>query len=199
MVVAAFFLGLAYLSYLAGSAPCPGLDPGVAGFISGIRTPALSNLMVYVTYLGNFYVECAVAAIAAVLLTRKSNFLKAATILVSVLGGEIVIGFLKLYLKRPRPPASYWLVHEFSYGFPSGHAFAAVSLYGLLLYLVVNKSGRNIKFYAAAGWAATALVLGFSRIYLGVHWTTDVLGGYALGIAWAVLLVSATGLIKSRP
>ena len=194
MTIVASSIGLAYLSYLIGSGHYFSLDTGVAGFILNNRFPAVSNVMVYLTYLGNFYVEAAVAGLAAVLFARKKHFLKAIIILTSVLGGELIVGILKLYLQRPRPPAYYSLTHEPSYGFPSGHAFAAVSLYGLLLYLMFNKSGKTTKNYAAVGWTMLAALIGFSRIYLGVHWTTDVLGGYTIGTAWVVFLVSVAGL-----
>jgi undecaprenyl-diphosphatase len=99
---------------------------------------------------------------------------------------------LKLAINRPRPSAD--LVHVLSpeqgNGFPSGHAFFAVLILGLTAYFVsVNLKNRNLRILALAGLIALILSVGTSRVYLGVHWPSDVIGGYLIGGAFLTALI----------
>lgn len=101
-------------------------------------------------------------------------------------GGFVLDMALKLAFHRPRPPVSFFATPmPHSYGFPSGHALYAACFFGLLAALaaprVANRWGRAAIWLAAA---ALALAIGFSRLYLGVHYPSDVLAGYAAGVIW---------------
>jgi undecaprenyl-diphosphatase len=91
---------------------------------------------------------------------------------------------LKLAINRPRPSAD--LVHVLSpeqgNGFPSGHAFFAILILGLTAYFIsINLKNRALRMLALAGLVALILLIGTSRVYLGVHWPSDVIGGYLIG------------------
>ena len=107
---------------------------------------------------------------------------------------------VKQAVARPRP--SYSLVakpHFHSYGFPSGHALAAVAFYGMLLVLWHRRGGRRGWQWGVTGGLLLLIVLiGVSRIYLGAHWPSDVLGGYALGVAYCSLATAVYGWMETK-
>jgi undecaprenyl-diphosphatase len=105
---------------------------------------------------------------------------------VSVAGAATLLNIaLKYAFERPRPDLFYEVAHPAGYSFPSGHAMGATTVYGLVAFIVSRErpSSRWVPF-AAAG--VLILVIGISRVFLGVHWATDVIGGFAAG-AFAVL------------
>jgi undecaprenyl-diphosphatase len=99
---------------------------------------------------------------------------------------------LKLAINRPRPPAD--LVHVLSpeqgNGFPSGHAFFVILILGLTAYFIfINLKNRVLRILALAGLIALILLTGISRVYLGVHWPSDVIGGYLIGGVFLTALI----------
>ena len=112
--------------------------------------------------------------------------------------GSALLYALKLIFNRARPIAgTAYDAHGAS--FPSGHSFTALVLYGLLAYFVwqitTNAWARTLAVVFAV---ATTLGVGFSRLYLGVHWMTDVLGGYAAGVAWLVFSIAIVRFFEAR-
>jgi membrane-associated phospholipid phosphatase len=100
---------------------------------------------------------------------------------------------------RPRPPPAIWIGHFSGAAFPSGHATQSVACYAMLA--VILGAGRSARAKTALWGAAVliALIVGASRVYLGAHWLTDVLGGYALGtLLVAVIVIVALTLGRRR-
>jgi undecaprenyl-diphosphatase len=98
---------------------------------------------------------------------------------------------VKLAVNRPRPSLEFPIATAFGKSFPSGHAMSSVVVYGSLLLVflpVMNKVWRRRMF---AGFVVLMLVIGFTRLALGVHYLTDVLGGYVLGLAWLAASTAA--------
>ena len=99
---------------------------------------------------------------------------------------------------RPRPPAAIWIGHYTGAAFPSGHATQSTAFYAMLA--VVLGAGLSIRKQAVL-WSAAALVVlivGASRIYLGAHWLTDVLAGYALGATWVAIVIAVLLITSQR-
>jgi undecaprenyl-diphosphatase len=117
---------------------------------------------------------------------------------ISVAGAVAVHSIVGSVVGRTRPPAALSIGEYGGASFPSGHAVAAVACYGMLA--VVLSAGRSFRFGVAV-WIGAALVIllvGASRVYLGAHWLTDVLGGYALGGTWVAVLVAGSLLCGGR-
>jgi undecaprenyl-diphosphatase len=109
-------------------------------------------------------------------------------ILTSVLGGQILSTVLKTLFERPRPDLVPHATQVFTASFPSAHAMLSAVTYltlGALLTRVVPS--HRVKVYVMSAAAFLTLLVGVSRVYLGVHWPTDVLAGWCVGSAWAVL------------
>jgi membrane-associated phospholipid phosphatase len=118
---------------------------------------------------------------------------------VTVAGNGVLTLALKQAVARPRPPLSGALAAADGYAFPSGHAATAAAAFGVLAFLCagpVRAWAARVAIWAGAAMLAT--LVGISRIYLGVHWTTDVLGGWAFGVLWLAVVVTASAIVTRR-
>ena len=100
---------------------------------------------------------------------------------------------LKRLVDRPRPELWPRLVNESSFSFPSGHALASASLLPLLAYDLTRTKARAVRVAAMATAVALSLLIGFGRLYLGVHWPSDVAAGWAIGAAQALVAIRRLG------
>jgi undecaprenyl-diphosphatase len=118
----------------------------------------------------------------------------------SMWGAELLQQLLKLHFKRARPDVPWHWGHERSYSFPSGHAMMSATLYGTLLYLALRVLTRPWQRMLACALAlGMVLGIGYSRVYLGAHWPSDVLAGYLCGSVWVGTLATADlSLLKRR-
>ena len=103
---------------------------------------------------------------------------------VTCIGGGIVDTIVKVAVGRPRPEVDEPIVEAFGKSFPSGHSMQAVVCYGALLLVILPLLNGRVRTLAICGYVALFLAIGFSRLSLGVHFISDVLGGYVLGAAW---------------
>lgn len=154
-----------------------------------------------VAWLGGFPVMLSLLVGVAVWLGRRREWLRAVGWTAALVGDGVLNTALKATYRRVRPSAGWAnpFVTEPGWSFPSGHAMGSLVAYGMLAYLLITHErtgspGRRLGIVAAA--LATVLLIGFSRIYLTVHYFSDVAGGYAAGGAW--LVVCVTGIEAAR-
>lgn len=126
--------------------------------------------------------------------SRPHGRLDAVTVLIAFGGAACINAALKLLFARPRPAVFPPLVHENSYSFPSGHAVAAVALYGLLAVLLWRR-GRYGWAFVSGAWV---VVVALSRVYLGVHYPSDVLASLAYGTLWLIAVLSVRDWYERR-
>ena len=141
-----------------------------------------------ITSLGGYalVVLISLAVIGYLLMDGKRG--AAVWVLVSVGGGAVLSNLLKLAIERPRPGLVAHMVEVNTTSFPSGHAtLAAVTYLTLGALLSRVEARRRAKIYVLTVAVALTFLIGISRIYLGVHWPTDVLAGWCVGAAWATL------------
>lgn len=107
-------------------------------------------------------------------------------------GGGLLDAVLKLVIRRPRPPYAAAFLQHYSWSFPSGHAMASLIGYGMLAYVlgVLWIHRRSAQISVVLGAALVIVAIGFSRLYLGVHYFSDVVGGYAAGLLWLSACIS---------
>lgn len=141
------------------------------------------------------FVTLAVAAWLAMAGRRSTSLL----VLASVGGGTVLSNLLKFLFDRPRPDLVAHGVEVFTASFPSGHAMLSAVTYLTLGALVARVSARRrLKVYVLFLAVLLTLLIGASRIYLGVHWPTDVLAGWAIGAAWATLVWTVALWLQRR-
>jgi len=159
-------------------------DIALRDAVHSLAWPPLTTAMRIITRLG----EPAFLALLGIVVAwglRGTRRAYAARLALSALGALAVSEALKLVFRRQRPAAFFGYQEPSDYSFPSGHAMVSLCFFGVLaatLAALTKSRARRFGLWAAA--AAVVLLIGFSRVYLGVHYPTDVLGGYALGVVW---------------
>ena len=171
-----------------GAMACPlvrgraiGFDLPVRAAIHAWAFPALTAAMRLITMLGSEYF---LVPLAAILVWRweKRGERKAAYLLVAgSLSAEAVAQLLKALIHRPRPEVFFGLLPAETYSFPSGHAFVPAVYFGILAGILATRRRWR------AAVVAMAAFLGFSRVYLGYHYPSDVIAGWALAVVWLAL------------
>ena len=143
----------------------------------------MTQTMLWITSLGNWKFVVATALLVAGLfwLYKKPHLIL--PFWATLAGTEITVEILKILIRRPRPIGAEFLERSFS--FPSGHAAIAVALYGFIAFaLARRKKNHTIKGVILMAAFLIMLLVGLSRIYLGVHYPTDVAAGYLIGLGW---------------
>jgi undecaprenyl-diphosphatase len=168
-------------------------DEGVLLMLRDATDPAmpagpawLTKMMVDITALGGVTVLALLVTLVVIYLALRRKFRTAAFVAVSILGGWALSSALKLGIARPRPEVVQHLVEVTDMSFPSGHAMLSAITYltlGAMLSRIENQPTLRYFFLLVAVFLT--FIIGLSRIYLGVHYPTDVLGGWAAGTVWA--------------
>jgi undecaprenyl-diphosphatase len=168
--------------YLTGD-PIVRWDVEFSGWLHVHSNPSLVTLMKVVTLAGNAGVLALLTLALALYLLRRGRINEAVFLCLAAVGIEALNAGLKLLFHRPRPQIAY--VHLDTYSFPSGHAAASSAIYALVFYVLARHASRGRRIAFAVGYVALVAAIGFSRLYLEVHYLSDVLAGVALGAAWA--------------
>jgi undecaprenyl-diphosphatase len=160
--------------------------------------PRINELMIFGFFLGK-QVPIVIVTLLSIYFLHKRYWRELAMILLSSGAGSFVWNFFVNYFARPRPAIQTGLAVRAIPSFPSGHTMSAIIVYGFLTYLLLPKMpSRFWKWTLVIAMAGIVLFDGFSRIFQGSHYLTDVLGGYALGIAWAALVYTLIEVIFIR-
>ncbi|MEH2323796.1 MAG: phosphatase PAP2 family protein [Nostoc sp.] len=159
--------------------------------------PNLDNLMLFVTNLGNPSTVVIVAGITVLLLWWRRYQEEAKVFIFVCLGGLILNTGLKLFFSKSRPELWHQLISEKSFSFPSGHALGSVVLYGFIAYELATHYPNFAKFIYSLTVILIAAI-GISRLYLGVHWPTDIIAGYGVGFLWLMICITMLKLQRLR-
>lgn len=161
-------------------------DDSILRWVGTYRRPLLDSAMLEVTALGTGLVVLAIVTVAALFLFLTRHRYSALLLLVSTGGGLLLNTILKLGFSRPRPQVVEWGTHAVSSSFPSGHAMSSAIVYGTVAYLAARLQRRRWARWLTMAIALTIILLiSSSRIYLGVHYPSDVAAGMLIGLAWA--------------
>lgn len=151
------------------------------------------------TSLGSTAVLSLIVVAVAVYLLLDGRRLSAALVLVSTLGGWVMGNGMKILFGRERPDVVPHLMNEITLSYPSGHALMSAVIYLTLGALLARAERRRaFKAYLFGVAVFVAFVVGLTRLYLGVHWPTDVVAGWGLGTAWAMGCLLVAGWLERR-
>jgi len=195
LVLGGAWLFLGILEDVVNRDPLVEVDALIHEALQTVRTPGGDSVFVAVTELGDVQVVLPVmVAVLGWLIAHR--FWRTALYWIAAVGvAEALAKVIKLSLHRPRPSTSYPGIEQFS--FPSGHATLSVVVYGFLAFLLSIHASHKLRVVIVS---ATVLLVGsvaLSRIYLGAHWMSDVLGGLSFGTAWIAVL--AVAYLYQRP
>ncbi len=163
------------------------LDESVFEFIALHRTPARTQIMRWISYLGNTEFLIPANLLLVVYFILRKDKWGAITVAVVALSNVLVMSMLKRLFKRQRP--SEPLIEGITnISFPSGHAFMSVAFYGLLIWFAaISMAIKKLQWAVILFLLALIIAIGFSRIYLRVHFTTDIFAGFTLGFTWLII------------
>ena len=204
MLVVAFVLVTVPFAYLLfevlAKGPLTENDENIANWMNGWvhGSPWLVRSLEVVSWFGlPLWLGVMVTAGAIFVFWRGRRRL-AAYLVVTVVGGSLVDTAVKLAVNRPRPQVDHPLDTAFGTSFPSGHAMASTITYGALVLVFLPVLGRRGRLVAIAASTVVVLLIGSSRLLLGVHFISDVIGGYVLGIAWLLAATAVFGIWRKE-
>lgn len=177
-------------------------DNSVTDYVISFRTPGLNSFFRFVTDLGDVYAYLIATTLAAIFFLFK---LRNKKFILQLLGVLILSALANIALKkafdRARPTIEHMVVIE-SLSYPSGHAMSAMAFYGFLTYLIFQiKMNKWARALLALLFVALIFFIGLSRVYLGVHFPSDVVGGFIAGLIWVafcVVLFNIIDLLRQR-
>jgi undecaprenyl-diphosphatase len=188
----ALSFGFAKIAGIVASGKTEGFDDTVMRYMGAHQVPWISNAMVEVTMLGTGVVVAMIVAVAALFLWLYDYKHSATLLLVTTLGGILLNSVLKAGFDRERPRFFEWGTHAMTSSFPSGHAMSAAIVYPTVAYLATRlQKSHTARFGTMFATAVLVVLICFSRVYLGVHYPTDVLAGVLVGLAWSAFCMAA--------
>jgi membrane-associated phospholipid phosphatase len=164
-----------------------GIDRAITSWFVDQRASWLTTAARSLSFVGSQRFLIPAVAVAVVVLVVRSR-VALACFLVAGWGGALVLySLIKYLVDRPRPPRAIWLTHAPGSAFPSGHATQSLATFAALA-IVIGVLAPRMRRQGLALAAALGIAIGLSRIYLGVHWATDVCAGWLIGAAWVALV-----------
>ncbi len=176
-------------------------DTSAHAFVQSIQSPALTTVMRTITFFGNTSTLTVLTVAVAVWLAARHSRRRLYMFIATMTGGPILNMLLKTHYQRPRPTAFPFLTHADGFSFPSGHSMGSMLFFGSLAYVVyfTFERDRVWRITAVALCLALVVLVGGSRIYLGVHYLSDVVAGFTAGLFWIAVCLSATeGWVRIR-
>jgi undecaprenyl-diphosphatase len=185
-------VGFAWIAHRVRAGSTQAFDEGVLRWVAAHRIGWLESTMLELTFLGTGTVVVTIAGVAALFLALTRQRTAAALLLWSTIGAILLNNVLKAAFSRPRPELFTWGTHVRTTSFPSGHAMSAAAIYGTVAFLAARLARtRRARLAIHVVAALIIVVVAASRVYLGVHYPTDVAAGLLVGLAWAAFCTAA--------
>ncbi len=174
-------------------------DQTISNYLMRHPDLALLNFWLAITLLGNGVPIVVLTAAADAFLALRRRFTLAVALLLTAATGQAMNEILKAIFRRGRPVWTPAFVHPAGYSFPSGHAMGSMIIYGFMIYAVMSmpELGRW-RYLISAALAGLIALIAASRVVLGAHWLTDVVGGLAAGLVWLVLCIYVTSWLREH-
>lgn len=195
LIVGGALLCFACIAYWISTVDAPALDTAIRQQVYGLRSGLLNTVFIPITYMGNWQTITVLALVLLLLPgTRREIGVPFAVISIA---STAVYKLVKEIFHRPRPELAVRLIEQGGYSFPSGHSMNCIVCYGILIYLIRRYcTNRRVADCLTVLLGLLIFLIGFSRIYVGVHFPTDVLGGWSLGLAFLLTCIMILERIK---
>jgi undecaprenyl-diphosphatase len=172
-------------------------DETVLRWLEARRTPALDEIMLEITTIGSGIPLILMVGVAVVFLWVTRHHWSVYFLLLGTIGGQLLNRALKMYFGRERPVVVEWGQFVDTASFPSGHAMSSFIVFGSIAYLVARIAPtRTLKRFTWGLAAAMIVAVGVTRMYLGVHYPSDVLAGFIAGLAWVSLVAACMAALR---
>ena len=172
-------------------------DKTILLWIHSFANPTLDSIMRLVTRLNDPSTVVAIAIFVLGILLWKHYYSEAQIFTVNCLGGVVLSYGLKSVFAKVRPNLWESVIKDPSFSYPSGHALGSTVLYGFIAYLIATHYSQfSLLIYTVVVCLIGAI--GLSRLYLGVHWPTDILGGYGIGFLWLTFCITMLKLKRIK-
>ena len=200
VAAASFGVAFAVIWWVVARMTWPGrLDAQVTTWAARHRTDAFTAFFEAITHLGSMsFLIPAAALLGGFLLIRRKEWKPLVWLALTLAVTGLSYSLVKTLVARPRPPAALRITDATGWAFPSGHAAQAVAFWCLVAVLLSAGRPRRTRTASVGVAVALAVTIGVSRIYLGAHWTTDVLAGWVLGAFWLFLVPALRERLGSR-
>lgn len=178
------------------------LDSSVLEWMHQHATPAGVSLFLTISRFGSPEAMTILAIAGALILAWRREWIVLGGWTAAFVGGSALEQWLKLTVHRARPPYAAALLKHPTWSFPSGHALGALVGYGMVVYVLLllgHRWGRRTRFLIVGAAALVITTIGVSRLYLGVHYFSDVVGGYVAGVLWLSVCITGVEFARRSP
>ena len=174
-----------------------GFDDTVRYRVYSMRSDKLTVFWKFITHSGDRYVVIILGIILLLIKSLREKY--GVKFAIATLSSTALYQIMKYIFQRPRPDLTLRLIEQGGYSFPSGHSMNCLVSYGILIYLLLRYcENRRLAKLLSFGLGLLTILIGFSRVYVGVHYPTDIIGGWSLGIAVLVAMIYAFEKFDSR-
>lgn len=188
VIIGGALLCFAYVAYQISAAETLPFDTVIREWVYARRSPALNRVVVAITYLGNWQTVSLIGIFLLMVKSTRRNM--GIPFVIISLSSTGVYKIVKEIFQRPRPELAVRIIEQGGYSFPSGHSMNGIVCFGILIYLI-RRYCQNRKLANALTVLLGLLIaaIGCSRIYVGVHFPTDIIGGWSLGAAYLCIAI----------
>lgn len=178
------------------------IDLSFTAWIRAHSTPLGDDVGVAISWLGGATVMATLCLGVAIVLAYKRWWITLSGWIAAFVGGSVLDWELKRIIRRPRPVGAERFLHQhdMTFSFPSGHSMGSLIAYGMLAYVLVAywPSGNRHRVAIVTSASVLVILIGLSRLYLGVHYLTDVVAGFAAGTLWLTACVTGVEIARRR-
>ncbi|QAT41741.1 phosphatase PAP2 family protein [Aminipila luticellarii] len=172
-------------------------DTIVSSAIIGFRNEFLNEILTGITYLGNS--KTIIFFCVILLFFKRTRIEYGMPLAIAASCSSAIHTFVKIMVHRPRPPVENFLISQGGFSFPSGHSCSGLVFYGLFAYLIFhNAVDKTVHKVMGTLFIILFIAIGISRIYVGVHYPTDVLAGWALGLSILMVTIEILERLRNR-
>lgn len=183
------------IAYIVSAGYVTTFDDNIRFWTYDKRNDFLNKILIFITYCGNWQTVTSVVVIMILIKNTRKNI--GIPLAVTAINSTLIYKVIKHIFERPRPDIMYRIIEQGGFSFPSGHSMNSLVCYGILIYLIrKNCKNNNLKNLLTILLVILIPLIAISRVYVGVHFPTDIIGGWCLGIfvlMFAILIIERIG------